>query len=255
MATTTNYSWTTPDDTALVKDGAAAIRSLGTAIDSTVFTNAGAAINKSLIDAAGDLIYGTADNTVARLAIGTADQVLKVNSGATAPEWGTAPSGGMTLISTTTLSGASISLSSIPSTYNHLQLVIRNFLPATDDRNLQMRINGDSNANRHYFLATNSSNNNQVAGTFSETSIQISASNDNGVGNGLIVVNLIDYKNTTSWKMFNFQSAAVDSSNTAAWTLLNGFGYYNQTGAISSINLFPNGGNFTSGTALLYGVK
>ena len=37
MATTTNYGWTTPDDTALVKDGAAAIRSLGSAIDTTVF--------------------------------------------------------------------------------------------------------------------------------------------------------------------------------------------------------------------------
>jgi hypothetical protein len=35
MATTTNYGWSTPDDTALVKDGAAAIRSLGSAIDST----------------------------------------------------------------------------------------------------------------------------------------------------------------------------------------------------------------------------
>jgi hypothetical protein len=29
MATTTNYGWTTPDDTDLVKDGAAAIRTLG----------------------------------------------------------------------------------------------------------------------------------------------------------------------------------------------------------------------------------
>jgi hypothetical protein len=92
MATTTNYSWTTPDDTALVKDGAAAIRSLGTAIDSTVFTNAGNAINKSIVDAAGDLIYGTADNTVTRLALGTAGQVLTVNSGATAPQWATASS-------------------------------------------------------------------------------------------------------------------------------------------------------------------
>ena len=38
MATTTNYSWSTPDDTALVKDGASAIRTLGSSIDSTVFT-------------------------------------------------------------------------------------------------------------------------------------------------------------------------------------------------------------------------
>jgi len=45
MATTTNYNWTTPDDTALVKDGAAAIRSLGTAIDTTVFNNAAAAVS------------------------------------------------------------------------------------------------------------------------------------------------------------------------------------------------------------------
>ena len=36
MATTTNNGWTTPDDTALVKDGASAIRTLGTAIDTTL---------------------------------------------------------------------------------------------------------------------------------------------------------------------------------------------------------------------------
>lgn len=51
---------------------------------------ANAAIPKSLVDAAGDLIYATANDTVARLALGTAGQVLKVNSGATAPEWGAA---------------------------------------------------------------------------------------------------------------------------------------------------------------------
>jgi hypothetical protein len=51
------------------------------------------AIPKSLIDAAGDLIVGTAADTAGRLAIGSAGQVLKVNSGATALEWGTSPSG------------------------------------------------------------------------------------------------------------------------------------------------------------------
>lgn len=39
MATTTNYGWTTPDDTSLVKDGASAIRSLGSSVDSQVFNN------------------------------------------------------------------------------------------------------------------------------------------------------------------------------------------------------------------------
>lgn len=41
MATTTNYGWTTPDNTDLVKDGALAIRTLGSAIDTTLF-NSGA---------------------------------------------------------------------------------------------------------------------------------------------------------------------------------------------------------------------
>ena len=36
MATTTNFSWSTPDDTALVKNGASAIRTLGSSADSTV---------------------------------------------------------------------------------------------------------------------------------------------------------------------------------------------------------------------------
>ena len=93
MATTTNYSWTTPDDTALVKDGAAAIRSLGTAIDSTVFTNAGAAIAKTIVDAKGDIIAATAADTVARLAVGANDTVLTADSStATGLKWG-APAG------------------------------------------------------------------------------------------------------------------------------------------------------------------
>jgi len=97
MATTTNYSWSTPDDTALVKDGAAAIRSLGTAIDTTVFNNAGAAIAKTIVDAKGDLIVATAADTVARLASsGTNNDYLVVDtSTATGLKWAT-PTGGVT---------------------------------------------------------------------------------------------------------------------------------------------------------------
>ena len=41
MATTTNYGWTTPDDSSLVKDGAAAIRTLGSSIDTSLNTALG----------------------------------------------------------------------------------------------------------------------------------------------------------------------------------------------------------------------
>jgi hypothetical protein len=82
MATTTNYSWTTPDDTDLVKDGAAAIRTLGSSADTTVK-------NLNPGTTAGDIDYYTSATAKARVAIGTAGQVLKVNAGGTAPEWGT----------------------------------------------------------------------------------------------------------------------------------------------------------------------
>jgi hypothetical protein len=95
MATTTNYGWTTPDDTALVKDGAAAIRSLGTSIDTTTKN-----LNPSTT--LGDIEYRSSTaNVNTRLPLGTAGQVLKVNSGATAPEWATDASG-MTNPMTTT---------------------------------------------------------------------------------------------------------------------------------------------------------
>jgi hypothetical protein len=99
MATTTNYGWTTPDDTALVKDGASAIRTLGSSIDTTT-----KALNPSTT--LGDIEYRSATaNTNTRLALGTVGQVLTVNSGATAPEWATpAASGSYTQIATGTLS-------------------------------------------------------------------------------------------------------------------------------------------------------
>jgi hypothetical protein len=91
MATTTNYGWTTPDDTDLVKDGAAAIRTLGSSVDTTT-----KALNPETTT--GDIAYRSATaNTNTRLALGTAGQVLTVNSGATAPEWADAAGGGKVL--------------------------------------------------------------------------------------------------------------------------------------------------------------
>jgi hypothetical protein len=95
MATTTNYSWTTPDDTALVKDGAAAIRTLGSSIDTTTKN-----LNPSTT--AGDIEYrSSTPNVNTRLPLGTAGQVLKVNSGATAPEWATDATGMTNPLTTT----------------------------------------------------------------------------------------------------------------------------------------------------------
>ena len=43
MATTTNYSWTTPNDSDPFRNGASAIRTLGSSVDTTLFTALGGA--------------------------------------------------------------------------------------------------------------------------------------------------------------------------------------------------------------------
>jgi hypothetical protein len=77
MATTTNYSWTTPDDTDLVKDGAAAIRTLGSAIDTSFAADQG------------DLLLGGTSDIFEPLAIGAAATVL--TSDGTTASWAAAP--------------------------------------------------------------------------------------------------------------------------------------------------------------------
>jgi hypothetical protein len=85
MATTTNYGWDTPDDTDLVKDGAAAIRTLGSSIDTTTK-------NLNPQTTTGALAYRSATaNVNTALPIGSTGQVLTVAAGV--PTWA-APAGG-----------------------------------------------------------------------------------------------------------------------------------------------------------------
>ena len=79
MANTTNYNWETPDDTDLVKDGAAAIRTLGSSIDTTTK-------NLNPQTTTGALAYRSATaNVNTALPIGTAGQILAVSGGL--PAW------------------------------------------------------------------------------------------------------------------------------------------------------------------------
>jgi hypothetical protein len=211
-------------------------------------------IQPTIVDAKGDLITATAADTPARLAVGANDTVLIADSTtATGLKWGTAAAGGMTLISTTTLTGASITLSSIPQTYNSLYLVIRNTITASDQQPLRFRFNADASANRHG-LANSIQSGSFTA--FNATSVTTSTDNDNATATSLTIINVPDYTNTTTWKFFQTSTFASSPVDTAEFGYITArLGGYNQTSAISSIELFPNSGNFTSGTVLLYGVK
>ena len=123
MPTTSNFGWTTPADTDLVKDGAAAIRTLGNGIDTSFLDLKGGttdqvlaknsntdldfkwvaaddvdAIQKSLIDAEGDLIVGDAADAVQRLAIGSNGNVLTVDTAVDGKiKWAAPAAGGKVL--------------------------------------------------------------------------------------------------------------------------------------------------------------
>jgi hypothetical protein len=247
MATTTNYGWTTPDDTALVKDGASAIRSLGTSVDTTTKN-----LNPSTT--LGDIEYRSSTaNTNTRLGIGSTGNVLTVSGGV--PAWAApAGGGGMTLLSTTTLSGASTTISSISGDYIDLQLVISD--PTNASANvIRIAPNGDTT------LAL------QV---YAENVGNVIMPNVLGVDSGRIMMPYSHATTTTSatgaitLKIHNYAKShfkdfvvSYFTNITQNNTFLAGgsFGAYRSASAITSLVISPSAGSFTGGTALLYGVK
>jgi hypothetical protein len=260
MATTTNYGWTTPDDTSLVKDGASAIRSLGSAIDTTVFNNAGAAIAKTIVDAKGDIIAATAADTISRLAVGANDTVLTADSStATGLKWATPSSGGMTLISEQSASAStSIVFSSIPGTYKQIFLIWGG-LYTSDNSDFALRINNDSGSNymrMRWGVAGGSFTSASGSATSIYTLITNATSSTDIFSSGMGYLLIDNYSSTTKTKRFNSQRTFYNGNNTAEDYI----GIWNSTSAITSLDIVRTGGtgtftNMTNTSIRLYGVS
>jgi hypothetical protein len=239
MATTTNYSWTTPDDTDLVKDGAAAIRTLGSAIDTSFAADQG------------DLLLGGTSDIFEPLAIGAAATVL-TSDGTTASWAAPAAGGGMTLVETLSISGASTTSSSIAGTYKNLYIIVKNAVASTNS-DFYLRFNSDSGSNYvankvTTVAASTISGGGNTAGT---TEIRLSdiGTDSTALGKctGTFTVNR--YADTDqTFVTANFY--VLEGSRKA--TYINGI--YDQSAAITTLTLGVLSGTVT-GTAYIYGVS
>lgn len=201
--------------------------------------------------AKGDLVVGSATNDAAVLGVGSNDQVLTADSStATGLKWATASSGGMTLLETLSLSGASVTSSTIAGTYKNLQIVVRNYKPATDAQPLRMRLNSDTGTSYRTFEA--------FAGgpdAANSTVLAFTQDSDNSVSNSLAIANITDYANSSTYKIAHFNTITTDSTTTTQVQTRFGYGVWYNTNAITTITFLPANGNFTSGSILIYGVS
>lgn len=220
-----------------------------TQIDSKI--GSASAINPTIVDAKGDIIAASAADTPARLAVGANDTVLTADSStATGLKWATPASGGMTLISTTTLSGTSVTLSSIPSTYKHLLLTFSN-VTTNSNSYFTLKPNNASNCNYQSWDMGNATGtvSSYSASAFSfNTNTAVSSSSAENAGSLWIY----DYASTTLRK--NLISSFGYSSPSSVRAAVN-VGLCNTTSAVSSIVFDVGGNTFTAGTLLLYGVS
>jgi hypothetical protein len=223
MPNTTNFNWATPADTDLVKDGAAAIRTLGSSIDT------------SFVDLKG----------------GTTGQVLSKASNTDLDFSFTTIAGGpgnMAQIATGTLSGVSVTISSL-SSYDNLLLTVHTSTNNTGNGLTKFRVNNNSGGNYTQF-----------GPYFDGTSLQnrISTSDD-GIFGSVAAAERTVNANVYGLKLTNCKQAGftdyslVSRVYTGANTGVMFQGIYTVSEAVSSLVILNAGGTWAGGTYILWG--
>jgi hypothetical protein len=218
------------------------------------------AIQNAIVDAKGDLIAATANDTPARLAVGTNGQILTADSTtATGLAWAApASSGGMTLLSTTTLqSAATITVSSISQAYTNLLVVINNFY-STSASNFFISFNNLGglmiwNGERN---VTGTVSQFQGSGTSIDNGWQIFAGtgtySDGAVATSY-ALEIPNYSETSGQKNFTMYGGGISSGSTN-WSSSSVSGRYAGNTGINRLD-FTMSSNFATGTVKIWGIK
>ena len=217
-----------------------------TQIDSKI--GSASAINPTIVDAKGDIIAATAADTVARLAVGANGTVLTAASGqATGLQWATPSSGGMTLLSTTTLSGTSTDVTNISQDYTNLYILITGVTNATGNANLYYAPNSSGN-NAISFVANGSTG----QGTGSYVNLTGNSVFTRTDANNAFAINIYNYTSTTTYKPLAW-TGYYQLSGASKYVIGGGGHYFND--AITSILVYADGLSMSTGTIKIYGVK
>ena len=180
-----------------------------------------------------------------------------------------APSGAYDSIATTTVGGggaSSITFSSIPSTYTHLQIRgIGKWDTTTNDISaIQWQLNGDTGSNYAYHYVRGSGSAVSATGVASQTNALSSSSmptNNASYANmfGAVVFDLLDYTNTSKYKTYRALAGTDSNGIVAGYAPMINLvsGLWQNTAAITDLTFTPvNGTLFNQYSSFaLYGIK
>jgi len=207
------------------------------------------------ITAKADLIVGTGNATFDNLPVGANGTVLTADStvSPTGLKWA-APSsgGGMTLLSTTTLTGTSVTISSISGSYKHLLLLGKDLYSSSTAEKLQVRFNADTGSVYSQIsvrtIGTTVSGTNDLSNTFYPVvdRMQTATTIDKL---GSFALWIYRYTDTDTVNLF---SNAYGNNGTDPYGDTK-VGRYDGTAAITSLTVLSTSTMF--GTVYLYGVS
>ena len=167
-------------------------------------------------------------------------------------------------IATATGTGSSgtITFSSIPSTFKHLQIrgIARSDGATTTNTYLTLQFNGDTATNyaMHYLRGDGTTATALGVVTLASIQLRNGLIRNNGLAStmSVYVIDILDYAATTKNKTVR-SFDGVEENNTNAQSVLEiASGLWLNTNAISSISVNSYSGNFTTATTFaLYGIK
>lgn len=165
--------------------------------------------------------------------------------------WGTVSSGGMTLLSTTTLSGVTTTISSISQDYKHLMIILKMVYNEGED-SLYMRVNSDTGNNYYYSGSYQSYTNFSQYNTTSGNRIPVLYAPGSATAKrGNAVIWCYNYTSTDNQFINTMGGSGTGSGNVGSTYInCNHIG----TSAISSVSFNGNADNL-GGTVYIYGVN